>query len=141
MCLDMCLNDASLSYQYLGDSIAENYEKYKYIASLENTLKTKEEHIKTKDEHIADLENTLKTKEEKIERLNNSLINSTSSGRTAQFSFHQGSQFVCGPQRPQVIARTIPPLIVPKAFPPSVPKAFQHRSSRSAPYQQVEHYS
>ena len=124
MCLDMFLNDASLPYQYLGDSQAENYEKYKHIASLENTLKTK-------DEHIAYIENTLKTKDEHIERINNSLIN-LSGGLMAQISFPQGSQFV--PQGPQVIARTIPPLIVPKAFTPSVPKAFQHMSGRAAPY-------
>ena len=132
MCLDMFLNDASLPYQYLADSQAENAEKYKHIASLENTLKTK-------DEHIAYLENTLKTKVERVADLeqniiNNSLINSASSGRMAQFSFPQGSQFVCGPHRPQGIARTIPPLFVPKAFTPSVPKAFQHMSGRAAPY-------
>lgn len=150
MCLDMFLNDASLPYQYLGDSIAANYEKYKHIASLENTPKTKDEHIayientpKTKDEDLERLQNTLKTKDDRIAYLeqniiNNSSINSTPSGRMAQFSFPQGSQFVRGPQGPQVIARTIPPLIVPKAFPPSVPKAFQHRSGRSAPSPKVE---
>ena len=127
MCLDMFLNDASLPYQYLGDSQAENYEKYKHIASLENTLKTK-------DEELEQLRNTLKTKDEQLEQLrkfNSSLINC---GLMAQSSFPQGSQFVCGPQGPQGIARTIPPLIVPKAFTPSVPKAFQHMSGRAAPY-------
>ena len=148
----MFLNDASLPYQYLADSQAENAEKYKYIASLENTLKAKDEHIanhentlKTKDEHIASLENTLKTKVERIADLeqniiNNSLINSASSGRMAQFSFPQVSQFARGLQGPQVIARTIPPLIVPntftpsvpEAFTPSVPMAFQHKSGRSS---------
>ena len=62
MCLDMFLNDASLPYQYLGDSQAENAVKYKYIASLENTLKTKVE-------RVADLEQSI---------INNSLINSAS---------------------------------------------------------------
>ena len=105
MCLDMFLNDASLPYQYLGDSQAENYEKYKHIASLENTLKTKDEHItnlentlKTKDEHIAYIENTLKTKDGQLEQLrkfNNSLINC---GLKAQSSFPQCSQFVRAPQ-------------------------------------------
>ena len=104
----MFLNDAPLPYQYLGDSQAENYEKYKHIISLENTLKTKDEHIanhentlKTKDEHIAYLENTLKTKDEHLERLqkfSNSLINFTPSGRMALVSLSQGSQFV--PQGP-----------------------------------------
>ena len=105
MCLDMFLNDASLPYQYLADSQAGNAEKYKHIASLENTLKTKDEHIanhentlKTKDEHIASLENTLKTKDGQLEQLrkfNNSLINR---GLMAQSSFPQCSPFV--PQGP-----------------------------------------
>ena len=149
MWLDKLLNDASLSYQYLADSIAENYEKYKHIASLEQNIANHENTPKTKDEHIAYLkqniinhENTLKTKGGHLERhqkLNNSLINFTPGGRMALASLSQGSQFV--PQGPQVIARTIPPPIVPKAFPPIVPKTFQHRSGRSAPYPKVEHYS
>ena len=105
MCLDMFLNDASLPYQYLGDSQAENYEKYKHIASLENTLKTKDEELeqlrntlKTKDEQHEQLLNTLKTKDEQLEQLrkfNNSLINC---GLMAQSSFPQCSQFVRAPQ-------------------------------------------
>ena len=89
----MFLNDASLSYQYLGDSQAENYEKYKHIISLENTLKTK-------DERIACIENTPKTKDgqlEQLRKLNNSLIN-LSGGLMAQSSFPQCSQFVRAPQ-------------------------------------------
>ena len=119
MCLGMFLNDASLPYQYLGDSQAENYEKYKHIASLENTRKTKDvelEHLentlKTKDEELEQLPNTLKTKDEQHEQLlntlktkdeqleqlrkfNNSLINC---GLMAQSSFPQSSQFVRAPQ-------------------------------------------
>ena len=135
MCLDMFLNDASLPYQYLGDSQAENREKSKHIAYLEQniaelaqTLKAKDEHIAYLEQNIADHEQTLKKKDEHIERINNSLINL--SGHMAQFSFPQCSQFVRAPQfvpqGPQVIARTIPPLIVPKAF--------QRRSGRSGPY-------
>ena len=149
MCLGMFLNDASLPYQYLGDSQAENYEKYKHIASLENTLKTKDvelEHLenalKTKDEELEQLRNILKTKDGHLERLqkfNSSLIHcglvaQSSFPQGSQSSFPQGSQFVCGPHRPQGIARTIPPLFVPKAFTPSAPKAFQHMSGRAAPY-------
>ena len=93
------LNGVSLSYQFLGDSQAQNSEKYQYIISLENTLKAK-------DEHIINLENTLRAKDEFNERLNNSLINL--SGRMAQSSFPQGSQFVCGPQGPQVPQENIP---------------------------------
>ena len=106
MCLGMFLNDASLPYQFLGDSQAENYEKYKYIASLETALKTKDEELeqlrntlKTKDEQHEQLLNTLKTKDEQLEQLrkfNNSLINYC--GLMAQSSFPQSSQFV--PQVP-----------------------------------------
>ena len=105
MCLDMFLNDASLPYQYLGDSQAENYEKYKHIASLENTLKTKDvelEHLenalKTKDEELEQLRNILKTKDghlEMLQKFNSSLLHR---GLVVQSSFPQSSQFV--PQVP-----------------------------------------
>ena len=105
MCLDMFLNDASLPYQYLADSQAGNAEKYKHIASLENTLKTKDEELeqlrntlKTKDEQLEQLWDTLKTMDEQLEQLrkfNNSLINC---GLMAQSSFPQCSQFVRAPQ-------------------------------------------
>ena len=101
MCLDMFLNDASLSYQYLGDSIAEDYEKRQYITSLEQniadlvqSLKTKDEHIAYLEQNIVDHENTLKTKDGQLDQLrkfNNSLINW---GLVAQSSFPQCSQFV-----------------------------------------------
>ena len=139
----MFLNNASLPYQHLVDSQAESYKKSKLlddyrqnIVNLENTIKTKDEHIAYLEQNIINHENTLKTKDEHIERINNSLIN-LSGGRMAQFV--RAPQFV--PHGPQVIARTIPLLIVPKAIAPSVPKAFQHRTSRSSPYKKDEHYS
>ena len=140
MCLDMFLNDASLPYQYLGDSQAENYEKYKHIASLENTLKTKDEELeqlrntlKTKDEQHEQLLNTLKTKDEQLEQLrkfNNSLINC---GLMAQSSFPQSSQFV--PQVPNQFSYHHSPRVVRAPIVTSISDLpLVHRSARSSPY-------
>ena len=134
MCLDMFLNDASLPYQYLGDSQAENYEKYKHIASLETALKTKDEELeqlrntlKTKDEQHEQLLNTLKTKDEQLEQLrmfNNSLI---IRGLMAQGPFPQCSPFV--PQGPAQFSYHAPQIVTSVSDLPWV-----HRSARSSPY-------
>ena len=140
MCLGMFLNDASLPYQYLGDSQAENYEKYKHIASLENTLKTKDvelEHLenalKTKDEELEQLRNILKTKDGHLERLqkfNSSLINC---GLKAQSSFPQSSQFV--PQVPNQFSYHHSPRVVRAPIVTSISALpLAHRTARSSPY-------
>ena len=124
------MNVVSLSYQFLGDSQAQNSEKHQRIISLENTLKAKDEHIidlentlKTKDARLIILENTLKTKEAELEQLVKLNM--------VQSSFPQGSHFR-GPQGPQFFPRTNPHVNIPLAH---------RRSSRSAPYKAVEHYS
>ena len=140
MCLDMFLNDASLPYQYLADSQAGNAEKYKHIASLENTLKTKDvelEHLenalKTKDEELEQLRNILKTKDGHLERLqkfNSSLLHC---GLVAQSSFPQSSQFV--PQVPNQFSYHHSSRVVRAPIVTSISDLpLVHRTARSSPY-------
>ena len=97
------MNDASLSYQYLADSQAENAEKSKLLDDYRQNITYHEQNIAYHEQNIAYLEQniayheqTLKTKDEHIERITNSLINL--SGHRAQFSYPQCPRFVRPPQ-------------------------------------------